>query len=268
MRARFPLIDIYAGIRLGTDLSTLRPDDLRIVESDRRLRREGSYGFIHALWWLRLTDGASVLSVPPGAGGEIRKLLTDPAVLAAATGTFDSWNGESTAAASLAAFRCVMDRVLARFGLPPVDSVVSNLEYAHNGTGPTLRHAGHCRRLRDGSIPGAEGVLLPEHCFPNGIVYGVVEDGAVVSVAYAHRTGVMEGKIADIGVVTSPAYRRRGYAKAAVSAVTAEITRTGGEARYSCRPDNSASRLTAVSLGFAEYGEALVMSVKRNGRSE
>lgn len=71
----------------------------------------------------------------------------------------------------------------------------------------------------------------------------------------------MEETVADMGVATAPAYRRRGYAKTAVSAVVEHITHNGGEARYSCRPKNSASIATALSVGFDPFGRSLVLSV-------
>jgi len=70
----------------------------------------------------------------------------------------------------------------------------------------------------------------------------------------------MEDQVADIGVETAPVYRRRGYAKTAVSAVVEHIARTGGEARYGCRPDNLASIATARSVGFVPYGTSLVLA--------
>ena len=93
-----------------------------------------------------------------------------------------------------------------------------------------MHATGETRRLTDESIPPAEGLKLPTHCFPDGIVYGVIADGVVASVAFAHRIAVMEDRVAHLGVGTSRAYRRRGYAKTAVSAVVEHVAREGGEA--------------------------------------
>ncbi|MEW6749784.1 MAG: GNAT family N-acetyltransferase [Candidatus Latescibacterota bacterium] len=117
-----------------------------------------------------------------------------------------------------------------------------------------------CSRLRDARWPPAAGLTLPQHCFPDGIVYGVVRDGRVVSVAYAHRSGHMEGMVADLGVETAPAYRRQGFARQVVGAVVAHVARRGGEALYSCHPDNLASLATARSVGFVPYANALYLS--------
>jgi GNAT superfamily N-acetyltransferase len=230
---------------------------VKVVESSRRLRREQSYGFIHALWWVWLADGRSAASVPPGAGEAVAKILEnahcaeqvlDPSITEQLKGPVND------------ALRKAACPPAGRRGLREIDRVLSDLVFACNGSLLRRHDCGDCRRLVDETIPPAEGLRLPAHCFPEGIAYGVVADGVVVSMAYAHRIGVMEDKIADLGVETAPAYRRRGYAKTAVSAVVEHITRSGGEARYGCSPNNQASIATARSVGFVPYGTSLVLS--------
>ena len=70
----FPLVERCMSIRLDADLAALTPGRPAVVESERRLRKETSYGYLHALWWVWLEDGRSVISVPPGAGDEVRKI--------------------------------------------------------------------------------------------------------------------------------------------------------------------------------------------------
>ncbi len=90
----------------------------------------------------------------------------------------------------------------------------------------------------------------------------MIEDGLVVSVAYAHRAEMMEDRVADIGVETSPVYRRRGYARAVVSAVIGEIAQRGGQALYGCSPDNAASIATALSCGCALHASSRVLILR------
>ena len=156
--------------------------------------------------------------------------------------------------------RLPVDETLDRSGLKRTDRTLRDVMFACNASLLRRHHFGDCRRLTDTSIPPAEGLKLPEHCFPDGIVYGVVADGMVASLAHAHRAGVMENVVADMGVTTAPAFRRRGYAKTAVSAVVEHITHNGGEARYGCRTKNSASIATALSVGFVPFGRSLVLS--------
>ena len=70
----------------------------------------------------------------------------------------------------------------------------------------------------------------------------------------------MEDQVADLAVGTASAYRRRGYARMAVSAVVKHFTQNGGETLYSTSPDNSASIATALSVGFVPYAKTLILS--------
>lgn len=88
----------------------------------------------------------------------------------------------------------------------------------------------------------------------------VLEGPLVVAVAYAHRTGLMEDQVADVGVETAPAFRRRGYATLAVAALVNAMAQKGGETLYGCAPANLASHRTALKVGFAPYGVALALT--------
>ena len=245
----FPKIDCYHSLRMGLDLATVRPGEIAVVESPKRLQPEQGYGYIRALWWLWLAEGRSVLSVPPGAGDGVRRAV---AHLKSEEAVHDPQITERLKAPVNAALRQV--------GVHEIDRALNDLCFACNGS-LLRRHAlGPCVRLTDESIPAAEGLRLPTHCFPAGIAYGVIVDGKAVSIAFAHRTGVMEDEVADIGIETAEGYRRRGYAKTAVSAVAAHVIDRGGEARYGCSPENYASVATARSVGFVPYGRSLVLS--------
>lgn len=237
------------GIRLDTDLSALEPGRTVVVESARRLKRELSYGFIHALWWLWLEDGRSVVSVPPGAGDQVRRIV---AGVGDAKGLLDP--------AVADALKPAIDLALAAHGAVGTSRSFADLEFACNDSLLRLHELGDCRRLTSDLIPAAEGISLPTHCFPDGIVYGVVADDKVVSVAYAHRSGAMEDIVADLGVVTASPWRGRGFAKTAVSHAVRHVTRSGGEARYGTKPDNVGSIATARSVGFVPYGTQLALS--------
>lgn len=246
---RFALVDQYMGIRLQADLARLEPGQVVVIESGRRLGREQSYGYVHALWWLWLADGRSVVSVPPGAGSAVATIVEG------------TRGGEQLHDSDLAErLRTPVDRALLEGGVAATDRVIRGLCFACNQSLVRRHRFGECRPLVGQSLPPAEGLRLPIHCFPDGIAYGVIADGKVVSVAYAHRAGVMEDQVADLGVETAPAYRRRGYAKTSVSAVVGEITRRGGEARYGCSPKNLASVNTARSVGFRRYGVSLILA--------
>ncbi len=248
LQPTFLIVDRYLSIRMGIDLSTVTPGRTVVVESDRRLRREQSYGYLRALWWLWLADGRTAISVPPGAG---------PAVQAIAQ---QIRGPEELFQPDLAeALKIPINAALRRAGLPAVNRSHTEVSFACNAALLRRHRCGDCCRLTDESIPPAEGLSLPTHCFPDGIVYAVIVDGRAVSIACAHRSGLMEDRVADLGVDTAEAHRRRGYAKTAVSAVVEHMTRTGGEAFYTCRPDNHASVATARSVGFVPHCTSLVL---------
>lgn len=248
----FAHLDSYVSTRLGLNLSCAESGRTRVSESKRRLTAEQSYGYVHGLWFMWLTDGRRVVSVPPGAGLQTKALLTD---VASASQLLD----EELAAA----LREPIDGVLKAKGLSPTNRVIRDIVFVCNAELLRTHPLNGCRRLTDDSIPAAEGLDLPAHCFPDGVVYGVVRDGEVTSCAFAHRAGVMEDLVCDVGVGTAVGCRRRGYAKAAVSALVSTFTERGGEARYSCSPDNEASIATARSVGFVPYGTSLILSAPR-----
>lgn len=245
----FPLLDRYMGVRMEVDLARLRPGQVFVVESARRLKREQSYGYIHALWWIWLVDGRSAVSVPPGAGDNVGQVM----------GSVQCAKGMEREDV-IEPLQLAVDEMLVEAGMKRTDRVLSGSMFACNASLLRRHHHGHCQQLVDERIPPAKGLRLPTHCFPDGIVYGVIADGQVVSMAHAHRPGLMEDQVADLGGVTAPGYRRRGYAQTGVSAVVAYITQAGGEARYGCSPGNRASIATARSVGFVPYGSSLILA--------
>lgn len=234
------------SMRLGTDLRQGPRGGLEVVESPLRLRREASFAYIRVAWLLALDAGPTFLSVPPEAGGSAKALLggrnpdvDDPSLPARLT--------EAVAAS------------LKRSGIAAPDRAFR--DELHACTGATWRpHAlSSVVRLRSEQIPPADGLSLPTQCFPDGVAFGVVQDERVVCCAYAHRTGLMEDRLADLGVETASAYRRRGFAQATVSAVVGHVLSSGGEAHYACAPSNVASLATAASVGFKRYGRSLIL---------
>ncbi len=256
----FALIDRYLSTVLGADLAAARPGEVEVAGTPRRLGPLQSYAFIHAFYGVWLEDGRTVLSVPPAARDRVLDMIDTLAV---------AMPGPELAR-SIAPH---IDAALTQAGLAPTSRTSESLLFASNGA-LVRRHPGRCRtrrcrpprpgahaciRLRNAHLPPAPGLRLPTHCFPHGIVYGIVTDKRVVSVAYAHRTGIMESEVADLGVETAPAHRKRGYASACVAAVTAHITAQGGEALYGCNPANVASIATARSTGYIPYARTLIL---------
>lgn len=248
MNAKFRLVREYLGLRLGAKLDEARPDHVTVVESARRVQREPSYGFLRLLEWIEATDGRQVISVPPKAGEAVKEAA---AALAADGGAH---SGKAQVLLSEALAPC-----LSAAGVGGVNCCFRDLILACDASLLRRHDHGDCRRLADAQIPPAATMKLPMHCFPDGIVYGVVADGLVVSQAYAHRTGLMEENVCDVGIETADGYRRCGYAQTALSALVRQFTSRGGEAVYRCDPENHPSIATARSVGFVPFGRSLIL---------
>lgn len=250
----FPHIDNYFSARMDCDLSQAKPGLPHIVETPRRLQCEPSYDEIRACWWLQLSDGRSVINVPPGAREEVQRIISEMPAAKPFGGPAVTERLQDT-----------INKVLAQHGIKAVHRTYPTLVLVCNKDLLQKHMYGECRRLTDASLPTAEGFEWPPYTFLEGILYGVIVDGQVVSVASARPIGILEDRVADIGIVTASAYQRRGYAKTGVSAIAEHITSAGGEAVYIVRPENKASIATARSVGFVDYGVSLTMraSAKR-----
>ena len=234
---------------MGIDLAHLGPGEPAVVATPFRLRREQGYGYVRALWWSWFTDGRLAVSVPPGADNAVRRIVSG---IRGREGLF--------APALAQELKVPVNVALQEAGLQGIDRVIHDVHFACNPQRLRRHNCGQCRRLTDESIPPAKGLTLPTHCFPDGIAHAVIADGKAASIAFAHRTGVMEERIVDLAITTASAYRGRGYAKTAVSAVVEHVARDGGEAIYGCRPDNHASIATARGVGFVPYARTLILS--------
>lgn len=233
---------------MGVDVAGLLPGQVVVAESPRRLGREEGYGYVCAGWVSRWSDGRIAASVPPGIGEPVRRVL-------------QGWPEDCLAPEPIAALRKEVDGALQLAGLKAVNRIFADVVFVCNrGTFIQPPQGVDCRRVAAADWPTAEGIALPQHCFPDGVVFGAMVDGRVVSVGYSHRSGLMEAQVADLGVETAEEFRRKGYAKAVVAAVVAHILAAGGEARYVTRPDNFASIATAKSVGFVPYGQSLILS--------
>ncbi len=130
-----------------------------------------------------------------------------------------------------------------------------------------LRPAGvHTGRLLDS---GDEAAFhrLAEYCdeterehsgleFSQGPLFGCFRESQLVATA-GYR--VWGGELANIGVLTHPAHRGRGYGRSVVSGITAETLDRGLVPHYRALHTNHASLAVARALGFHEYASSLAV---------
>jgi GNAT superfamily N-acetyltransferase len=90
-------------------------------------------------------------------------------------------------------------------------------------------------------------------------LFGCFLDGRLVAVAGYQ---VWDGELANIGVLTHPAHRGRGYGRAVVSSIAAEAHRRGLVPHYRALLTNEASIAVARALGFQEYAASLAVRLR------
>jgi len=210
-----------------------------------------SYGYVHLIWIVNFNDGFTAASVPISAAEEIKSFIRGNAQNvdiindAFITPLQKLAVGEAERLFNKQTCRCFSDLIFA----------CNDRTIAPYNTEVTAE------RLVDKRYECGGDINFPDHCIPNGIAYGVIENDKIVSVAYAHKTGEYQDIVADIGVETSKDFRRKGYARECVNSVARHVINKGGESVYKCSPANTASIHTALSAGYKPYGKSLIFSV-------
>jgi RimJ/RimL family protein N-acetyltransferase len=72
-------------------------------------------------------------------------------------------------------------------------------------------------------------------------------------------------RIADLGILTLPAHRRRCHARAVVRALCKHAAQEGYEPQYRCQLDNQASLAVAKAAGLTRFGTWQVVSSESPG---
>lgn len=84
------------------------------------------------------------------------------------------------------------------------------------------------------------------------LVFGAFDGDRLVCAASMYPW--QESKIVDMGVLTLPAYRGKGYARDTVHAISKHALSLGYEPQYRCQLDNQASVSLAKSAGLVLFG--------------
>jgi RimJ/RimL family protein N-acetyltransferase len=95
-----------------------------------------------------------------------------------------------------------------------------------------------------------------------GLVFTIMERRAIVAAAHLSP---WDGHLADMGFVTRPTARGRGYGTIVASAAARDAIERHDVARWRARVANAPSLAVAGRLGFERYGEHLLIEVRAGG---
>lgn len=116
------------------------------------------------------------------------------------------------------------------------------------------------------SSEGGPSYYIPEH-IDGGIYRGVVSEGRLVAVAGTHVVSRQE-RVAVVGnVFTHPAYRGRGFATAATSAVTEALLEYCDNVVLTVDPNNAPAVAAYARLGYRECCQLVEASAARRDPS-
>ncbi|MCQ4088499.1 GNAT family N-acetyltransferase [Saccharibacillus sp. JS10] len=83
------------------------------------------------------------------------------------------------------------------------------------------------------------------------LVFGCFAEGRLVSAASMYPWSGTS--FADLGIITLPQFRGRGFGRQTVRAISAQAMKLGYEPQYRCHPDNVSSARLAEASGFSMF---------------
>lgn len=122
---------------------------------------------------------------------------------------------------------------------------------------------------RINALYGSEGgpsYYVPEH-IDSGVYRGVVAEGRLAAIAGTHVVSRQEGVAVVGNVFTHPAFRGRGYATAATSAVTETLLNYCDYVVLTVDPGNKPAVAAYARLGYAEVCQLVEASAMRRDPS-
>lgn len=95
-----------------------------------------------------------------------------------------------------------------------------------------------------------------------GYVYGIYEDGLLVSATDAPDMPYMSDLVVEPGIATLQDYRNRGYGKAVVGSLMIHLLRIDKVPIWSCSSTNTASQRLAESVGYRKLADVIALTLK------
>jgi GNAT superfamily N-acetyltransferase len=237
------LLDAYFSECLGCDIGTVGPDETRVSASSRRERRELHYADVFPVWCF-VTQNRCVVSVQRPLLSAVSRLVS-------------RWDGpqlrNETAAERLTA--TAAEEL----------SLGSDASYA---AGPVLfcppetyrgARLRPCRAVAEADRPALDSAGLLDSSLIESVADGtcfVGFDGdRPVALCGVCPVPHMADRVADVSLNgTLEAFRHQGFGRTVLSAVTETVHARGRLPFYITSDRNVASRRTAASVGYVEYG--------------
>jgi ribosomal protein S18 acetylase RimI-like enzyme len=145
-------------------------------------------------------------------------------------------------------------------GLPPLQQLEEFARQIQEGDRAEVAHLHRCLRGTWDETRPLTAEELKRSSF-NKLCTAVTADGHIVATASSNGVGIRCYQI--LGVATHPAYRRRGYARAAVAALMRIMAGLGGcHAVLFTDQDNAAAQQCYLGLGFKITGKYYVGKLK------
>lgn len=88
--------------------------------------------------------------------------------------------------------------------------------------------------------------------------FGYINDDGLVAACDAPDMPYMDGYIQHTGIITLPAYRKKGYAKLCTALATHHHIQLGIVPQWECTLGNVASIELAKSIGYKEFAQAFI----------
>jgi GNAT superfamily N-acetyltransferase len=244
------IVDQYFSVYLGYPISQVREGQVISVSCKRRLKPGIGWGYTVTIL-VHISRQRAIISVRPDLFEALKKVLAE-GVTPTELYTLE-WR----------------KKIGSLIGSEEIGTLTHVL-YCSPKYWRLFRVHG-CRRLEDSDVESFVKLkldLYPE-CDPeclardiqrnikDGIAFGVFQEGKLISVSEAPDIGHMQDLIEEVGVDTHPKYRRRGYGKAVISAMTKAILDIGRIPIYRCDPQNEASVRLAKAIGYKKYADII-----------
>jgi GNAT superfamily N-acetyltransferase len=238
-----PVLDRFFSGYAGCDIEKVKPGEKKVCASSRRERPELHYGDAFPVWAF-LTRGRCVVSVHPALLEPVTRLVSelDPA-------------------------RFRDPQTVARFAAVAADVLGFDRD-AGTAFGPVFvctpeAYCGEvlheCRAVTEADRAALESARLLdsslEMSIRDGTCFAAFEQGIPVALCGVCPVPHMGDLVADISLNgTLEQYRRRGFGRTVLSAVTRTVLDRRITPFYITSASNTASIRTAASVGYAEYG--------------